>query len=883
MSIKFSTQAERYEVSDWGIYRNGEKIQSISDLTYGDIINFRVAFLNLKIDKECVLIIRTFEKGVQNGLLAQEVTIFPDVIPFDLMSEGFSFPNGTDSIDLSLQKDFETITVEEENKFLIGKHIHGLTATKLNPEVCGFEKIEEVPSENPSLYIGDYSPCKELFHGTVCFVQDSCCLWIKDAKYRAEKKVIRKDDKLWIPSETINNLFGINFENDYAELSEVAKQLDAYSYIDRFGLGVISDLPYDYSETKYQKEVQFMVRYIEYSRPKAAQLKQMFKKRVRPSCLGFKEEVEKALNLAKSDKRAKWLSGKLISYADMIMERPVQYKLDKPREQSGFITAIVDYDDIMALYWAYLATEDRKYLERMKEHTLAMAGLEHWCGDHFALMMSRALISVGMAFDFLYDEFTKEERDFLAKAMIEKGFLPSLELYYGRGDEAAWPWVIRRTNWNYIPNSGLIFAACVLMGEYKTDLCADVLEKALQSLEYPAIYLAPDGELFEGLAYAAYSLNYLVFAFCALNNCFGTAFGFDETAGIQHSHKIPYSLMSKCGVYSSGDSGSELNLNTGYTMWFAKKYQDHSVQCMRHMQIAEPGGNKPVFTDMLWFDENGYEVAQFANDVFYESTQSAISRSDWGDKASLLFLHGGDNTMEHGHYDLGNFEFEMNGFRFAHEMGMDDEIYCAPGSGYMLQEFTDYYVARAEGHNVYVINPDRSPGQRSIGKAKIETLELSENAARYRMNLESAYRGQVKDAVRYCELIENRKVFVVQDEIVPMKSGDDIYWHWHTFAKISFSDPRAVEIKDNYAILTAPNGSKLHLQFDANIDFVLRKGMSLPKETSPAPFDQLQGNIISNMITVYFKTGNEPILFRVTAWEEGKNYIPEALNSKNES
>lgn len=880
--INFSTTCERYDVSKWGLWRDDEQITDASQLSAGDCVKLNVAFTNLMIDKECVLMIRSYEGKNQTGLLAQEVTIYPDVLPFDLTSDSFIIPEGkTDRIELALCKDFETVTAEEEDRFLIGKNIHSVLSAALHTRTDDFEKVEETVSENPSPYLGDYEPCKRLFHGTVCFAQDSDALWIKDAKYRAQTNAVRKDKKLWIPVQTVNSLFGRTFheKDGYVELSVIAETLGAYCYTNRFGLGVISDLPYDYSETKYQKQGQFMMRLLEFDRPKAAEFKKLFRHGTRPRGLGFREEVERALKLVASDEKAKWISDKLIQRADVFMGKSVQYKLDRDRTQSCFVTAIVDYDEIMALYWAYRVTGQRKYLVRLKEHILAMANLENWCGDHFYLMTSRALVSLGMAYDFLYDEFTPEERECMARAMVEKGFVPALALYYGHGDEALWPWCIRRTNWNFISNSGIIFAACVLFGEYETELCADVLEKAVQSMEYACIYLAPDGELFEGLGYAAYSWNYMVFAFQALINNFGTAFQLDTAAGSQNSYKIPFTVMTNVGTFSQGDVVTSLRLNTTYTLWSARRFHDHNIQCMRHMQMASQGGTDPAFTDLLWFDDEAYPVAHFDLDYLYESTQSAISRSGWETDSVVLSIHAGDNTLEHSHADLGNFEFELLGYRFAQEMGIDELIYCAPGSQYQLRGHDDYYVARAEGHNVYVINPDRSLGQRSIGKAVINILKQETDNVQYMIDMESAYSGQVKDAKRYYELKENRRVFVVQDEIVPLNNGDKVYWFWHTFADIGLSDPRAVEMEDNTVILTADGGRRLHIQIDANIPFVLRKGMSLPLETSPAPFDQLQGGIISNLLTVYFETGRELILLRATAWEEGKDYMPGELKS----
>ena len=883
MSVNFTTTPERYEVSNWSLIRGTEKINDAKELSAGDMVKFNVAFLNVMIDKECVLFIRAFSGDKLVGMIAQQVTIFPDVMPFDLTTNEFAVPAGTDRIELALFKTFDCVTPEEEDLFLLGKNIHGVTPTKIDTYTDDFELVVETVSEKPSLYLGDYEPCKKFFRGTVCFVQDSKYMWVKDAKYRANKPAIRKDKKLWIPLETVNSLFKKEFEGEdgYIEVNELAKQLGAYCFTNRFGLGVISDLPYDYEETKYHKLAQYMVRLIEFERPKAADLKKLFKDRVRPRCLITEEEIARALGISEKNERAAWYSEKVIEVADEFMKLPVQYELDRDRDGASAITAIIDYEEILGLYWAYRKTGERKYMERIKEIALAMSGFKHWCGDFFALMTSRAIITVGLAYDLLYDEFTKEEREFMAKAIVEKGFMPTLELYYGRGRREDWPWVIRRTNWNFIPNGGMVFGACVLFGEYETDICADILEKALQSLEFVSIYLAPDGELFEGIGYAAYSLNYMtMFCINALLANFGTAFCFDTCAGIRESYKIPFKLLSKSGFFTAGDADCSMRLDNKYNTWWAKYLGDHNIQAMRHLQLIHPEGSKVKFSDVFWFDEDAYEVALMDKDTLFDTTQNAISRSDWGPDSRVMFLHGGDNSMEHGHMDLGNFDFEMGGFRFAAEMGMEQVAYCCPGSRYQHKECTEYYVARAEGHNLYVINPDRGPGQQSIGNVMTVPLELTDDKALYMMDLESAYRGQVKAAKRYCELRENRQVFVVQDEITPMKAGDEIFWQWHTFAEITFpKDPIAVAIEDNTVVLTAPNGRKLHIQVDSTVDFVLRKGMSLPMDTSPSRFDQLQGGIISNLLSVYFKTTDEPLIFRVTAWEEGSDYTPGELKS----
>ena len=872
--VQFYTKEERYQVSNWGLWRGSEQITDAAQLRGGDKVQMKVKFLNLMIDKECVLGIRAFSGEREISLMAKEVTIFPDVQWFDLVSAAMEIPTGetVDRVEVFLQNDFAWISEEEEFRFFIGRFVPGAKKAELNPSKEGFTVAVENLSEKPALYIGNYQPCKDLFKGTVCFVQDGKGLWILDNKYYAEERVIRENNTLQIPVSTVEKLFGKEYAQatmpGYVAIDVLAERLGAYCYVERFGLGVISELPYDYTETMYLKRVQFMVRVLSFQRPKAADLKRMFKQGQRPRSMGYAEEIQRSMQLAKTNKDAKFVSDELIKRADRFMQVPVQTKRDRGNEDACFESSIIDYDDILPLYWAWLMTEDEKYLIRFKEHALAVTRLDYWYGDRFYLMTSRALVTLALAYDFLYDEFTPGERKEMAQAMVEKGFLPAMELYYGRADEKCWPWCNRKTNWNFISNSGIIFAACTIFNEYETDICADVLEKAIQSLEFAMIYLSPNGELFEGPSYAAYSWNYLVFAFNALEAHFGTIFDLDHAAGAHLSYMVPFKQMSATGIYSQGDGiYCSLKLSSAYTMWWAKHMKDHGIHPQRFRQFTL-GGLTPCFTDMLWFDDEAKE-AEWPKDYVSESTQSAISRSDWSDTAAVIGIHAGDNTLEHGHSDMGTFDFEINGFRFAQEMGLDGALYCAPGSRYMEGDYHHYYTTRAEGHNVFVVNPDRSAGQLRIGKSTVDTMVCNDDQVQYRVDMEPAYRGQVKSATRYVGLKEKRRVFELEDIIEPMKAGDKIYWFWHTKAKISLPDLKAVEMKNEKHIVLTAGDRKVHLELECNIPYTLRKGVSLPLETSPAPFDQLQTEgIITKLLTVIFETGEETIHFKVTAREE---------------
>ena len=110
--VQFYTKEERYQVSNWGLWRGSEQITDAAQLRGGDKVQMKVKFLNLMIDKECVLGIRAFSGEREISLMAKEVTIFPDVMPFSLISPELVIPEGetADRVEVFLQTDFAWVS-----------------------------------------------------------------------------------------------------------------------------------------------------------------------------------------------------------------------------------------------------------------------------------------------------------------------------------------------------------------------------------------------------------------------------------------------------------------------------------------------------------------------------------------------------------------------------------------------------------------------------------------------------------------------------------------------------------------------------------------------------------------------------------------------------
>ena len=85
---------------------------------------------------------------------------------------------------------------------------------------------------------------------------------------------------------------------------------------------------------------------------------------------------------------------------------------------------------------------------------------------------------------------------------------------------------------------------------------------------------------------------------------------------------------------------------------------------------------------------------------------------------------GGNNQADHAHLDLGSFVLDMNGVRWASELGRDN--YDLPGY-FDLSEGGGrwkYFRLNTHSHNTLVFNNDN---QRATAKSEIVNMQISAN------------------------------------------------------------------------------------------------------------------------------------------------------------
>lgn len=868
--IEFEIDSSTYSNAVYKIINyDGEEIADVDEISNGDKIRLSLDFVNKYEDawKPCIFVFAIYdENGRMKDVVTEEVTVNPYTPDVSITTDFITVEKEPDEKLFYKGYLWEKDTLSPKiEKFLLERKEMQNVGT-LSPDFSGLTEFVEDEIINPSSYFSGYDDVKEQFADKVCFVVDSSHIYGGGKKYTIDERPVYKNGQMWIPAALMQEIFGRSFSSSktfdgtkYVSLKGAAEEMSLYSGESYKGLGVISAEPVNIEISTKLADVKRLIRYITFDRPSKESLKKAMEGISNPRALATSKVLADMQN--STDKKMQEFSNAILRKADALLAE--ETPIDTP---NNCAPVGGEYDSIMELYWIYKLTGDRQYADKAIEHAVRMSNWEHWLCNGF-LSTSYDLLTCGYVYDLFKNEMTTEQKEIIQKGIYEKGILPAREHYYGRG-ESNWP--LRLTNWNVVCNAGVIVAALAICNDYESDVCFDVLEKALVSLEYAMLECAPDGGWFEGVGYSGYTMNYLTLALQALQTAFGTVFSLADAPGfLKYGYFTYYMTATEDKVNLHDEVRGRNGLSSTSSLWIANYTGDTVLQNMRMNWITNIRGGESSFLDMLWYTPgDGSLHIDAPLDRNFSFAEMATSRSGWEGDATFLSVHAGDNGCSHGQMDIGQFELEVDGTRFALDMGRDD--YSLPNYFYFGSTREEYYVNRAEGHNVYVINPDEAPGQYYYAMSEVETVAEKPDGVIYTIDMTPAYIGQVKKAKRGYMLTDNRKVFVMQDEITPRKSGDEYYWFWHTDAEIT------IDKNDNSHVTLTKNGIDLDLYFKSNVDFTVTSGESLPLPTSPeGEGEQLKTYGTVNKITARFTSGTDDISFRVVAVPEGISYDAE--------
>ena len=629
-----------------------------------------------------------------------------------------------------------------------------------------------------------------------------------------------KDDSMMIPLRFLAEAIGKKVTYQYPQLITIG---DAENFITR------DNNKYIFNE---------LLSSIIYERPSSEQILSDIEANggIRhPGILGISDKYSFAVNQYKQGiEPYKTWGDKIIDKADTYLDKAL-VNPDDYADANVFLTASRNASEPMLnCSMAYLLTGNEKYAQRAWKEMDNVCGFTTWYPDHF-LNVGEMTAGVAISYDMLYSYLTEEQKDKAKAAVAELGLAQAKKNYDDPSEYCSdWShtgfWVVLNTNWNLVCNGGIITGALMLADDPAySELAGEILESAVRSEEYGLMNMLPEGGWDEGMTYWSFAMRYFVMGMSALETATGKDYGFKDTPSLDMTGYYPFRLFGAFKDYNFHDSEwmSRMSAASNAIFFLADWYNDEKLNSIKYDNMRRYDYSD--VQSMIYFNPDLYKPGESISlDGYVKEVESGSFRQAWNnEEAAALMFHGADVIAGHGHIDVGSFVFDADGERWAIDLG--PENYTVPGYFDDNQRYT-YYRTRAEGHNVVVINPDRSGGQSPGGKGVVTEFVTKPKGGYAVMDLSSAY-DSAKEYKRGYLFTGNRNVAIVQDEIT-MTKPSELYWFMHINVNAELS-------ADKKSVILSSGEKQVEVKLlsdEGEFEIMNAK----PLDTSPNPVEQSQ-------------------------------------------
>lgn len=584
---------------------------------------------------------------------------------------------------------------------------------------------------------------------------------------------------------------------------------------------VLDDLDFHYSDVPYRPTVNF-TKYV--SEPATDE----FLRRLRPEhprLILLDEDLPRITAFVTTDPRGKAWYENARREAESLYNRPVR----KHELPDGRRLLSISRDVLSRMYhWGffYRMEGDRKWLDRAWREMEAVVAFPDWNPSHY-LDTAEMMHAIGIGYDWFYRDLTPQQRRVIREGLWQHGLRLSHAAYMGLPGEGSQSWRHVENNWNFVCNGGSSLGALAVLDEMP-EPCSEILHAAFQYIQIPLSHFEPDGAWWEGIGYWGYSMRYVLSYLQGLQTACGTDFGFIEAlrgTGFSRAGDFPVYLVSPLGgIYNFADSGSGGGSFQHWGLFYlADKFRNPLYQ---HFQEQRTRGG---LEDILYYRPFPSELAieNVPLDKHFRVTEVATMRSSWTDGDALYAgIKCGRNGIAHAHQDLGSFLFHGLGEPWFIDLGTERQTYLS--HQHHLPK-SDFYRIREEGHNTLVFNPDQQFSQDPKGDSKVIRFESSPKEAFAIADLTHTYRRHAIAVQRGYRLFDNRRAFLVQDEI-RSQQPNDLWWFAHGAARTEYAlspDKRSVSLRRN------GKTCHVHLVAPADAQFLVMDARPLP--TSPNP------------------------------------------------
>lgn len=496
-------------------------------------------------------------------------------------------------------------------------------------------------------------------------------------------------------------------------------------------------------------------------------------------------------------------------------------------------------------------TRDPRWAPRAEREMLSLAAFTDWNPSHF-LDTAEAAAAVAIGYDWIYDTLSPDTRRILREALVKHALVP------GENDQLWWRG--RVNNWRQVCESGLTLAALAI-AEDEPDHAARAVARAHRNL--PAIFetYEPAGSYVEGPMYWDYGTTYHVLLIEALRTATGSSGTLAANPAFLQSAAVVNLLTAPSGeFFNFGDCTAQRRFMP-VMYWFARETRRPDLVATEHAGLRTLPNDSIVRSDnaplpgrfhalaLLWMPA-GPAAAPVAPPSAWKTdgpNPLAIFRSG----SLYAAIKGGCPRSSHGHMDAGGFVLELDGVRWAVDLGMPS-YHDLERQGVRLfgKDRWSVYALGPHSHSIPLID-DRMPEENAT--ATLHDFDASTRTAT--VDLGPLYATQVKSLHRRLGIPSPTSISL-RDTVAGAASGARYRFSWMTRA--------AVKADATGATLTQ-NGKTLRLDVAVDAPFaIVDEDASHPPATYDAPQPGLR------RISVVFTITKPEHTLAVTARLPGK-------------
>ena len=566
-----------------------------------------------------------------------------------------------------------------------------------------------------------------------------------------------------------------------------------------------------------------------------ADLKQTNPNQAHPRLLVSRERMDYLKTACKTDPTLSAWYARVKASADTLAASTTYPSYDDA-DELRLSSANTVQSNIVVCAFAYCVEGDVKYANRVYGEIQNAAAWPDWNPKHF-LDTSAIIGGYAIAYDWMYDYWTAEQKELIRSKMIAYGLNEAQDAYNGVG-VSDW-WATTDNNWSMVCNGGVAMGALAIGDEpaYES-LCASLLETGLRRIEKNLAHFAPDGAWYEGPGYWNYTIEYLSMYFSSLLSATGTDYGYLSAPGLSKTGYFPIGMTGRNNTFNLHDAG-ESKISAPEMFFLGNQFNDSTIASYRYYQLTSQNFT-PEVRDILWYDSSIIrDISNLETDFKFRDIEVAAFRNSYFQSDSVYAgIHGGLNGINHGQVDAGNFIYESQGVRWAVDLGGDNyNLYNYFNNSNTGKNRWAYYRNRGEGHNTVILNPGLTADQPLNQTATLDSFSSTEQFGVSTVNMQPIYGDYTTSARRGMWLDKQSGGLLVQDELQFKEAdGNNLYWFMHTRASAELA-------ADGKSAILTQNGKRLWVGIlDNTHTFTVENAVPLATSPNPDTWPENQAN-----------------------------------------